>query len=493
MKTILKSTLTPITLAIMLTGCAVGPDYQEPMVDVNQAYLYSNQQTIGGNPLWWESLDDTTLSEMVNDVQQQNITIKVAAERIKMASSYKQMVDSLKVPTISLGGGYFNYQLSENDSLLGPVFGAQEALGVSLLDSQHDGGFVGASIAWEADLFGRLDRQSNAANIRVEQAEIYQNGLYTLITADVISNYLQLRGAQERKQLAQDNIEDQRQTLELVEKVVQSGYGSELDLAQAQAALAATQSVIPQLEIAEQVHKHRLAVLLGEPLEKLDVRLSDANGLPQVTGVIPVGMPSELLKRRADIRLAEREMAAINEEVAMSIANRYPKFFLTGAPGVTASDFDDLFSSDSFGWAGSVGVHWNVFDGGRSEALVEMNEARFEAAALNYQLVVDSAIKEVDTTLFAYGRSQENQVQIDKAVFAAQNAVSKAHSLYKAGLIDYLSVLDAQRQERLLQDRQIAARLQSAQATVAVQKAIGGNWVVDEAVVQQGVSVASVN
>ncbi|GAL16341.1 outer membrane protein OprN [Vibrio astriarenae] len=107
--------------------------------------------------------------------------------------------------------------------------------------------------------------------------------------------------------------------------------------------------------------------------------------------------------------------------------------------------------------------------------------------------MVDSAIKEVDTTLFAYGRSQENQVQIDKAVFAAQNAVSKAHSLYKAGLIDYLSVLDAQRQERLLQDRQIAARLQSAQATVAVQKAIGGNWVVDEAVVQQGVSVASVN
>ncbi|GAL16342.1 RND efflux system outer membrane lipoprotein CmeC [Vibrio astriarenae] len=275
--------------------------------------------------------------------------------------------------------------MSENDSLLGPVFGAQEALGVSLLDSQHDGGFVGASIAWEADLFGRLDRQSNAANIRVEQAEIYQKGLYTLITADVISNYLQLRGAQERKQLAQDNIEDQRQTLELVEKVVQTGYGSELDLAQAQAALGATQSVIPQLEIAEQVHKHRLAVLLGEPLEKLDVRLSDANGLPQVTGVIPVGMPSELLKRRADIRLAEREMAAINEEVAMSIANRYPKFFLTGALGVTASDFDDLFSSDSFGWAGSVGVHWNVFDGGRSEALVEMNEARFEAAALNYQ------------------------------------------------------------------------------------------------------------
>ncbi|MGR5260358.1 efflux transporter outer membrane subunit [Vibrio astriarenae] len=493
MKSFIKTTLTPIAFALVLTGCAVGPDYQEPTVELSQAYLYANNQAIDNNPIWWESLGDPTLTKLVEDVQAQNIPIKVAAERIKIANSYKQMVDSLIVPTISVGGGYFNYQLSENDSLLGPVFGAQDALGVSLLDSQHDGGFLGASIAWEADIFGRLDRQSNAAMIRVEQAEIYQNGLYTLITADVISNYLQLRGAQERRELAQDNIADQRKTLDLVEKVVRSGYGSELDLAQAQAALAATQSVVPQLEIAEQVHKHRLAVLLGEPLEVLEARLDGSQALPQISGVIPVGMPSELLKRRADIRLAEREMAAINEEVAMSIANKYPKFFLTGAPGVTASDFDDLFSSDSFGWAGAVGVHWNVFDGGRSDALVEMNEARFDAAALNYQHVVDSAIKEVDTTLFAYGRSQENQVQLDNAVDAARNAVSKAESLYKAGLIDYLSVLDAQRQKRMLQDRQVAARLQSAQATVAVHKAIGGNWVVSDVNAGESVDLAAIN
>lgn len=480
MKKLIKTTLTPIALAIVLTGCSVGPDYQDPQVEINDAYVFANQQTLSDLPLWWETLNDQTLNQLVNDVQQQNIPIKVAAKRVKMAASYKQMVDSFKVPTVNVGGGYFNYQLSENDSLLAPVFDGQSQLGVSLLDSQHDGGFLGASISWEADIFGRIDRQSNAAAIRVEQAEIYQNGLYTMITADVISNYLQLRGAQERKLLAEANITDQLETLDLVEKVVRSGYGSELDLAQAQATLAATKSIIPQLEIAEQVHKHRLAVLLGEPLTQLDIRLSEMNALPEISGVIPVGIPSELLQRRADIRLAEREMAAINEEVAMSLANKYPKFFLTGAPGVTASDFDDLFSSDSFGWAGAVGIHWNVFDGGRGDALVEMNEARFDAAMLNYQLVVDSAIKEVDTTLFAYGRSQENQVQIELAVTAAQRAVTKAESLYRAGLIDYLSVLDAQRQKRMLEDRLVAARLQSAQATVAVHKALGGNWVVAE-------------
>ncbi|GAL09296.1 multidrug efflux system outer membrane subunit [Vibrio astriarenae] len=262
--------------------------------------------------------------------------------------------------------------------------------------------------------------------------------------------------------------------------MVSSGYGSELDLAQAQTALAATQSVIPQLEIAEQTHKHRLAVLLGESLSELEIRLESNANLPSVSGVIPVGMPSELLQRRSDIRLAEREMAALNEEVAVAVASKYPKFFLTGSPGLSASSFDDLFSSDSFGWMGSAGVSWNLFDGGRSDAMIELNEARFAAAALNYQHVVDSAIKEVDTALFAYGRSQENQAQIERAVEAANKGLNKAESLYQAGLIDYLSVLDAQRQERLLKDRKIVSRLQSAQATIGVHKAIGGNWAIDQ-------------
>lgn len=230
-----------------------------------------------------------------------------------------------------------------------------------------------------------------------------------MITADVIHNYLQYRGAQERKAIALENISDQKQTLELVTKVVRSGYGSELDLAQAKAMLAATESIVPQLEIAEQVHKQRMAVLLGESLTNVNQRLAGEFTLPRMKDVIPTGLPSDLLEQRPDIRIAEREMAAINEELGASIANRYPKFFLTGTPGVTAGSFDDLFSSDSFGWAASAGISWNVFDGGRGEALVEMNEARFRSAALNYQHSVDSAFAEVDSSLFAYGRSKRTK------------------------------------------------------------------------------------
>ncbi len=483
-----KLKLTPIALLLLLSGCAVGPDYQQPTVTIEESYLYAESlEHVEEQQYWWTQFNDEALNQLVQDVQQQNIPLKMAAERIKMANSYKTVVESFKVPTINVGAGYYNYQLSKNDSMLGPMMNplgnsipalnSMPQLGsMTIMDNQHDGGGVGASIMWEADLFGRIDRQANAAEIRVEQAQIYRNGLTTLITADVVHNYLQLRGAQERMELVRANLNEQHKTLKLVEKIVSSGYGSELDLSQAKVMLAATESLLPQLEIAQQVHKQRLSTLLGEPLAQIDERLARSATLPEITAVIPVGLPSDLLQRRPDIRMAEREMAAINEEWATSVANRYPKFFLTGAPGVSASSFDDLFSSKSFGWAGAVGVSWSVFDGGRGKAMVELNESRFNNAALGYQQAVDSAISEVDSMLFAYGRSQENQQRIDAAMTASENAVAKAKSLYSAGLIDHLAVLDAQRQHRMMEDRQLAARLQTAQITVGVYKALGGDW-----------------
>ncbi|ANQ23584.1 hypothetical protein BA893_18240 [Vibrio natriegens] len=484
-----KFILAPIVLALSLTGCAVGPDYQGPTTSIAETYLNSQDSGLSTesqtNEFWWTEFNDPILNQLVQDMQSQSIPLKVAAERVKMANSYKTMVESFKVPTISLSAGYMNYQFSKNDSSLGPILnplsdsvsGLPPQVGnVTLMDNQHDGVFAGANISWEMDLFGRIDRQANAAQIRLEQAEIYQSGLTTVITADLIHNYLQYQGASERLELAKSNLDDQKRTMNLVEKVVQSGYGSDLDLAQAKATLAAMEAIVPQLEIAQQTHKHRIAVLLGEPLTKVETRLAQSHGVPSMQNMVPVGLPSDLLKRRTDIRLAEREMAALNEELAASIADQYPKFFLTGAPGLSASSFDDLFSSDSFGWMGAAGVSWNLFDGGRGEAIEAMNQARFDSATLSYQHTVDAALAETESTLFAYGRSQENQRRVNDALKATDNAVSKAKSLYRAGLIDHLSVLDAQRQQRMMQDQRVAAKLQTAQATIALYKSLGGDW-----------------
>lgn len=253
----------------------MGPDYQGPTTSIAETYLNSQDSGLSTesqtNEFWWTEFNDPILNQLVQDMQSQSIPLKVAAERVKMANSYKTMVESFKVPTISLSAGYMNYQFSKNDSSLGPILnplsdsvsGLPPQVGnVTLMDNQHDGVFAGANISWEMDLFGRIDRQANAAQIRLEQAEIYQSGLTTVITADLIHNYLQYQGASERLDLAKSNLDDQKRTMNLVEKVVQSGYGSDLDLAQAKATLAAMEAIVPQLEIAQQTHKHRIAVLL---------------------------------------------------------------------------------------------------------------------------------------------------------------------------------------------------------------------------------------
>ncbi|MCL1145925.1 efflux transporter outer membrane subunit [Shewanella marinintestina] len=484
--------LAPLAVALIVSGCAVGPDYQVPTTQLQSEYLNQNiQGTIAAGAhaeqlhAWWYQFNDPVLNQLVVDAQNQAIPLKVAAERIKMAQSYQTAIESFKVPTVNIGAGFGNAQISENDPLLGGAITATnpltgEALG--LVDDNNSAFFAGGNIAWQADLFGQIDRQSQAAAIRKEQAVIMREGLTTLITSDVIHNYLQMRGAEERKQIALDTVSDQKRTLDLVKLMVKSGYGSKLDEAQAKAMLAVTQSVIPQLEIAENAHRQRLAILLGETPKQALQRFSQNMPLPDFTGVIPTGLPSDLLNRRPDIRMAEREMAALNQEQGAAIAAQYPKVFLTGSPGVLAKDFDDLFSSDSVAWLGSLGISWNVFDGGRGDAMVELQQARFDVSVLRYQHSVIAAFGEVETLLQGYGHSQQYVQLVIEAEAETTIAVNKAKSLYKAGLSDYLSILDAQRQQNMLKDRVVAAKLQTAHMTIGLHKALGGNWSVEDGV-----------
>jgi NodT family efflux transporter outer membrane factor (OMF) lipoprotein len=477
-----------VALINTLIGCSLSPNYEVPETTLSQAYTITEgavEAPLANEGSWWKAFNDPVLNTLVVKAQNQNIPLKMASERIQMAQSYQQMIASFKVPTVSVGAGYYNYQISENDPLMGAAVSPlavpsnlQPNLGpsVTLLDQKNDGFYAGANVSWELDLFGRLDNQSDAAAIRVEQIVIFQEGLNTLITADVIHNYIQYRGAKARYALANETIKDQKSTLLLVEKMVNSGYGSALDLAKARTALISMESILPQLNIAAHIHKQRLAILLGESSNEIDKQLMDLQPVPKLTELIPIGLPSELLKRRTDIRIAEREIAALNKELGVAVANRYPKVFLTGGPGLVASDFDDLFNSDSLAWTGSVGVNWNVFDGGRGAALVDIQKSKAKNSLLSYQHTVNGAFSEVETVLYAYGNSQKYQRKVSEAAEESEKALSKARSLYRAGLIDHLSVLDAQRQHNMLKERIIAAQLQTAQSIVSVHKALGGNW-----------------
>ncbi|MGY5450248.1 efflux transporter outer membrane subunit [Agarivorans sp. MS3-6] len=479
------SKATLLLVSVFATGCSMGPDYQAPNPAMDTAYSaqteqLSTQQTVTSG--WWLQFNDNTLNSLVEQAQQQNLNIKMAANRVQAAQSYRNAVASFKVPTVSLGGGYTSYQLSKNDPLTGPAFGIDNPLGggqLDLLERQNGGFFAGANVSWEMDLFGRINKQVSAAEIRGEQAEIYHQGMHTLVTAEIVNNYLQYRGAQQRIVIAQRNINEQKTVLKLVKSLSASGYGSELDVAKAQSALALSQAALPQLNSAENVHLHRMALVLGQSPSQLTQQLSGNSELPNFNGLIPVGLPSDLLTQRPDISIAEREMAAVNQELAATVVSDYPRFFLTGGPGLSAENFDDLFKADSGAWLASVGVQWTLFDGGRHDAMVEIQQQRFDNSALHYQQAVNAAFIEVETMLMAYGNSQEFAVNIDHASQQANIALSKANSLYRAGLIDHLAVLDAQRQQNLLEDAQVLAKLQTANIIVGLHKSLGGDWTIN--------------
>ncbi len=480
-----KHILTALVAMNLLGGCSMAPDYQVPEVKVSNLYFNTDIQGVNADDVvhqeWWHQFNDPQLNALVKAAQQQNISLQIASERIRGARAYQSAVSSLKVPTVSLGAGYLDMRVSENDPLMGAAVSGMpvpDALGggsVKLMNRDPNSTIIGATIAWEADLFGRIDGLSQAAQIRVEQAQILRANLTTLMTADVIDNYLQYRGTQERIVIAKQNIAEQQEVLLLVESLERNGYGSSLDVANARAALAATKAMLPMLSSAEQAHLHRLALLLGENINQTQQRFTVA-GLPKMTQLIPTGVPSDLMTRRLDIALAEREMAAKNQEVGAAIAAKYPSFFLTGAPGLSADHIDDLFSSDSLNWAMGAGVSWTLFDGGRTQAMVEMQEAGFKTAVLSYQQAVNSAINEVETVLRLYGNSQVYHKHIVNAETQAEIAVNKAKSLYHAGLENHLSVLSAQNVKNEIQDAEVLARLNTASTVVGLYKALGGDW-----------------
>lgn len=380
---------------------------------------------------------------------------------------------------------YSDLRISKNDPLMGDMVSGvavPAALGggtAKIMERDSNATTVGLSAAWELDLFGYIDGMSQAAKIRVEQAEVMANGVNTLITADVIDNYLQYRGAQERLEIAKRNISEQEQTLALVESLNKYGYGSSLDVASAKTAVAQVKASLPMLDNARMAHLSRLSILLGENIHNLETELGEGQ-LPKMAGLIPTGLPSDLLQRRPDIVMAEQEMEAQNQEVGSAIADRYPHIFLTGAPGLSADHFDDVFDGDSSTWALGAGVSWTIFDGGRGKAMVEMKKAGFKQAALSYQDTVNKAFNEVETTLRVYGNSQDYVRYVGNADKEAQNTVDKASSLYRSGLVPHLAVLDAQRQKNSIQDAEVLARLNTASSVVMLHKALGGDWVLPQ-------------
>jgi NodT family efflux transporter outer membrane factor (OMF) lipoprotein len=352
-----------------------------------------------------------------------------------------------------------------------------QAFGSSFITNFWQAGF---DATWELDVFGGTRRQIESANAGIEAAVEDRRDVMISLYAEVAMNYIGLRGTQYELSIAQKNLQSQEQTLSLTRTQAEGGLVPYLNVSQQEAQVDSTAATIPTLEATERQYIHHLGILLGMDPNAVSAELSDAAPVPVGPPAVPPGLPSELLRRRPDIRRAERQLAEASANIGVATADLFPQFSITGAVGTEASQFGQLFNWSSRYYSIAPGVTWDIFDAGKVSSNISVQNARQAEALQAYRGVVLQALQDVDDALIAYNREQVREEALVNAVTANQKSVDLSMELYEKGSKDFLSVLDAQRDLFAAQSAQAQSELQVSADLVALYKALGGGWDPDE-------------
>jgi NodT family efflux transporter outer membrane factor (OMF) lipoprotein len=377
-------------------------------------------------------------------------------------------------PTVNVSSSYQRSRISKNINGVQTPTGSQNNRNVT-----GDLYQVGFDASWEIDVFGGIRRDIEAAEADINaQIEDRRNTLVTLL-AEVARNYTELRSAQQQITISEANLKAQQETLDITKIRFDAGLVSDLDVQRAQAQVDTTASQIPTLRTLAQQSIHLLGVLLGEEPGALTAELSNQTPIPQTPPEIPVGLPSDLLRRRPDIRRAERQLAAQTARIGVATSDLFPKFSLTGFLGLTSSKFSRLSNSGSTTWSILPGVSWPVFDFGRIRSNIAVENAREEQAAIFYEQTVLTSLREVADSMIAFSQEQTRHQNLEGAVEANRRAVKLANDLYKQGLTDFLSVLQAQRDLFVSEAALVQSDSLVTSNLVGLYKALGGGWEIE--------------
>jgi NodT family efflux transporter outer membrane factor (OMF) lipoprotein len=414
---------------------------------------------------WWKVFNDPVLDNLVCSAYLQNLTLRQAGCRVLEARAQLGIAVGNILPQTQTMTGSFAWEAASRQS-------ANRSFIAKRFFGQWDYAF---NLAWELDFWGQFRRaiESSAASLD-SSVENYDSMLVTLL-GDVATNYAQLRTTEQRIKYAKQNVELQRQTLTLVDARFKAGTVSELDLDQAKSTLAQTEATIPALEISLRQFNNQLCILLGIPPEELRAKLGPApilNAPPEVA----VGIPADLLRRRPDVRAAERQAAAQSAQIGVAEANFYPHISITGTIGYSAEFFKTLFSQNAL--TGSVGpsFQWNILNYGRILNNVRLQEATFQALVVAYQNTVLTAAQDVENGLVTFLKSQEQTKFQAESVAEAEKAVKIALVQYKGGIIDLTRVTQLETTLVLLQDTLALAQGEIGLGLIQVYRALGGGW-----------------
>jgi multidrug efflux system outer membrane protein len=461
--------LAALALVIVLGGCAVGPDYEPPDPTAPDAWTSAVEREMSGEvpdlQAWWSALGDTTLTALIAQADTSSLDLAAALARLQEARAATGVARGALWPGLNAYGDWSRVKISEQSPPGNAVGGGPASLWSAGFDA-----------AWEIDIFGRNRRGVEAATATWQATvEDYRDVLVSMY-AEIAANYIQVRTLQARLEYARNNADALEDTAQLTQDRFDAGLSSLLDVTRAQSNLASTRAAIPTLERDLNAAKNRLAVLLGLPPGRLHERLEAARSLPEAPADLLVGLPLDLLRRRPDVRRAERELAAQTARIGIATADLYPSFSIAGFFGLESTEWSDLTESGGTTWGLIPGFRWNLFNGGATRNRIRVEEARTEQALVAYEQTVLRALEDVENAMVALDRERVRRERLQVAVEASERSVSLVHTQYVSGLTDFQNYLDAQRSLISQQDELATSEGQVVQGLIALNKALGGGW-----------------
>jgi multidrug efflux system outer membrane protein len=492
-----------LCLALLLSSCTLGPDFTPPNLntptDWTQGALQpdtkigrqSSATTAPVTAAWWASFNDPTLTSLITRASSTNLDLQQATLRIAEARAQRDITGAAQFPALNANSGYMRERISERTaftSLLSnigathggpastptPIGGVPSA--IPSLTNPFDQYQWGFDASWEIDLFGRVRRSVEAADATTQASIEDHNDVLVSLQGDVARAYIDLRTAQLRRSVLEDNLKSQRGILELTRDRARFGMGNDVDVANAAAQVTSTEALLPQAAAQISRDINQLSLLLALPPGTLRSELDSARPVPPVPPDVPVGLPADLARRRPDIRRAEAQLHSATAEIGVAVADLFPRLTLNADAGIQASRFADLSS-----WAGrffSLGpsLEIPIFSGGARQANLRLQDTKAQEAAIAYAGTVLNALHEVENTLVDYGNEQNRRSSLEATVTQNRTALTLSQQRYQSGVASFLEVLYA---ERTLQQAELS--LADSRATVstdlvALYKALGGGW-----------------
>lgn len=467
-----KLSMKPLALALgtalVLTGCALGPDFQRPESTLPEQYQDAPQASAQAetpapvNPEWWKLFGDPMLDELVAQALANNQDLQAAVARLEAADAAARETGAERFPALDLTGSSVRSR-SSGETASGQRMGAMTSTNRRMA----------LGINYELDFWGRIRRSTEAARAQALASQFSRDALQISLTSQVADTYLGLRSLDAQLKATRETLESREETLKIVQARLEAGASSAVDLAQAQAAYSSAQAQWNQLRRQRGVTETQLALLTGKPGLKLAPGEFAKLPLPPMP---PVGLPSALLEARPDVRQAEEQLVAANARIGIAKSAFFPTISLTGLLGSESAALSSLFTSGASIWSYGAALAMPIFDAGRTGARVDQASAGQKEAVANYQKTLQTAFKEVSDALLSLKEYNEEEIALATQVDAAQQALTLAQARYEAGYTSFLEVLDSQRSLNSAQLLYFTGRKNRLSASVDLFKALGGGW-----------------